>query len=196
MRSVFGNLGAVVVAAVSFAVTLAILWGLERSLDFDLFTLMWWGVVPVGALIVGLFAASGYYLGAVKLHVKPSTFTAVLVVGLAALVQVGWYYLHYLATHTDGGQAIGTLVGFPRFVGWMLTHARYGLGIHGRVVGEGFEVGAWGYVIAIVQLLALAAGGWVVYFILAMKPYCDPCARYASSTAKLHVPFAGDMKVI
>jgi hypothetical protein len=71
MRSLFTNIGAFVVGAISFVMTIAAVLGLQRLSGFNLFSLMWWFVIPDGAFITGLLAASGYYFGAVKLNAGP-----------------------------------------------------------------------------------------------------------------------------
>jgi hypothetical protein len=196
---IFGNVVALLVASVSFALTLGLVIGLERAVDFDLFSLMWWGFIPVGAFAVGCLAASGYYLGAVKLDVKPTRVAASSIFLVAALLQVALYYSQYAMAKTEEGQAISQLIGFPRFVAWTLSHAKYGLIVNGYRPGGaegGVEVGVLGYVIAGVQFLALIAAGWVVYFTLSEKPYCDGCSKYLKQTMKLQFPFAGDMATV
>jgi hypothetical protein len=170
--------------------------GIQRLLDLNLFSLMWWGFIPVGALITGILAASGYYVGAVKLGVKPSRTVAITMLAMTALVQASLYYAQYATAQTDDGQAVSSVVSFPRFLGWTLSHARYGIGVHGRMLGDGFEVGFLGYVIGALQFLGLITGAFVVYAILADKPYCDECAKFLKKVAENKIYFAGDMSVV
>jgi hypothetical protein len=187
------------VASVSFALTLGLVLGLQRAVDLNLFSFMWWGFIPVGAFAVGGLAASGYYVGAVKLDVKPTRLVAGCILVVAAAFQVALYYSQYALAKTEDGQAISQLIGFPRFVGWTLSHARYGLSVNGYRPGGangGFEVGGFGYVIAAVQFLALVAAGGLVYLFLAYQLYCEVCSKYLKQTMKLQIPFAGDMAVV
>jgi len=193
------NLAAVLVCLVSFALTVALVLGIEHVIDLNIFTFMWWGVIPAGAIAVGCLAASGYYLGAMKLNVRPKGLAGLAFFVVIALVQVALYYAPYAMTKTQDGQAISELVSFPRFVGWSLSHAKYSLSVHGYHPGgpdSGFDVGYFGYVIALVQLLGLMVGAAVVYFVLADKPYCESCAKYLKQTAKLQLPFAGDINTV
>jgi hypothetical protein len=199
MRNLLTNIGALGVGIGSFAITVALVLGLQRLVGFNLFSLMWWFVMPIGAFVTGLLAASGYYFGAVRLNVKPTRVVAFGMLLAAALVQVTLYYSQYMMAATEDGQPISNVVAFPRFVGWMLSHTKYGLIVSGyRPGGEdgGLEVGVLGYVVAVVQFLALVAGGLIVYLVLADKPYCAKCAKYLKHAMKLQVPFAGDMNTI
>jgi hypothetical protein len=199
MRGLLKNLGALVVAAASFALTIGFVLGLQWLVSFNLFSLMWWGVIPLGAFMTGLLAASGYYLGAVKLDLKPTWVVAVGVLVVAALVQVTLYYSQYAMARAEDGQAISEFVSFPRYVGWTLSHAKYGLIVHGYRPGGpdgGLEVGAFGYVVAVLQFLALVIGGFAIYAFLNDKPYCDPCGKYLERIMKRQLPFAGDMSVL
>jgi hypothetical protein len=85
MRNLLGNLVALVVASISLVLTVALVLGIERGVDLNIFSLMWWGFIPVGAFITGCLAASGYYVGAVKLNVKPTRFVAASMFLVAAL---------------------------------------------------------------------------------------------------------------
>jgi hypothetical protein len=185
-------------ASVSFAATVALLLVVERLTGFDLFSLMWWVVVPVGAFATGLVAASGYYAGAVALDLKPGRAVAVAMPVLALLVWVALHYARYRMVTLADGQVVSGVISFPRFVGWTLSHTRYDLFVHGRgLAGNGgVEVGVLGYVVALLQLGALALGGLVVYLILADKTYCERCRRFLRRSLKLQLGFAGDLSAV
>ena len=195
MRQLFANVGALLVAGVSFALTIGFVLGLQQLVGLNLFSFMWWFVIPLGAFVTGLLAASGYYVGAVKLNVKPTRIVAIGTMVIAALIQGVLYYSQYAMAKTEDGQPISNFVDFPRFIGWTLTHAKYGLIVYGYQPGGadgGMEAGFLGYVVAVLQFLALVAGGLAVYAVLADKPYCDGCSKFLKQVVKLQHPFAGD----
>ncbi len=199
MRNFISNIGAFVAGTVSFALTVALVLGVQRAIDLNLFSLMWWAVIPIGAFMTGLLAASGYYVAAIKFNVKPGRSVAVGMLAVAALVQVALYYSQYSMAVTEDGQAVSALVSFPRFVGWTLSHSKYGLIVHGYRPGGpdgGLEIGFLGYVVAVLQFLALVAGGVAVYAILAEKPYCEACSKFLRTAYKAQVPFAGGMDTV
>jgi hypothetical protein len=183
------------VALASFAAAVGIVLLVRKVTGLNLFTVMGWGVIPVGAFVTGLVAASGYYFGAKGFHVKPSRAVAVGMLLVAALVQVSLYYVQYFTAVTEEGLAIRQFVSFPHYVGFMLSHARYGFVAHGLGAGgaAGVTMGAWGYFVAAIQFLALVAGGWIIYAVLADEPYCAGCAKYLATTVKVKLPFAGDL---
>lgn len=195
LRSLVSGLSALVVAMVSFSLTVGLVL-LGRSVGFDLFSLMLWGFIPLGALLTGLFSASGYYVGAIKFNVKPTLWVGIGILVVAGLVQVTLYYFQFASTTTEDGQAISDFVSFPRFVGWMLTHAEYGLIVYGFRPDGGMEVGFLGYVIAVVQFLALIVGGFSIFALLADNTYCNVCKRYTKKVLDQAVPFSGDLETI
>jgi hypothetical protein len=199
MRKLLSNLGAVFVAAASFALTAALILLVDSLSGVNLFGLMWWGIVPIGALVTGLLAASGSYFGALKLNVKPSGLTAGVMLIAAASVQVALYYARYVRATTEDGQPIAELVSFSRFVGWMLEQTKYSVIVYGYRPGGadgGLGVGAFGYVLAGLQFLALIAGAAIVYVILADKPYCDRCAKFLRPVSKLELWLRGGAEVL
>ncbi len=63
------------IAGMGFATTLltaVILSIVEIRFDLALYSYMFWFIVPVGAMISGFAAASGYYAGARLFHQKPA----------------------------------------------------------------------------------------------------------------------------
>ena len=74
--------------------TAVLLWVIESKLEFRAHSFMILFILPVGALISGFIAASGYYLGARLFHCRP---TAMLTLGVLA-VSVGTYFaIHYFS---------------------------------------------------------------------------------------------------
>ena len=55
----------------------------------------------------------------------------------------------------------------------------------GQPLGGGTPgLGEIGYVVALLQIIGFAAGGWCVYSYLANQLYCDKCSRYFSFKGK------------
>ncbi len=192
MKALSLNLGALLAGLVSSSLVVGAIVGLQQAANFNLFSLMWWFVIPAGALVTGMLAASGYYFGAVKLHAKPTKVLGFGMVFVAALTQFALYAARYQLDRTTDGQPVSSIIDFPQYTLWVLSHARYGLSAHGRALGDGVEVGVMGYVIAVLQFLALLAGAFMVYAILADRPYCDACSRYARSVEKREALLGGD----
>jgi hypothetical protein len=58
-------------------------------------------------------------------------------------------------------------------------------------VGETGELGSFGYVISILQILGFAVGGFAVYGYLLSQTYCEKCSRYLVSKGK-QIRYTGD----
>lgn len=195
MKKLAANLGALAMGLVSLAVTVGLLVGLETWLGFNLFSFMLWFVVPVGAFATGLLVGFGYYFGAVKLDAKPTAAVTWAMVAHGAVAQVALYWAHYWRATALDGAPMRSYVDFAHFTAWSLSNAHYGIAVYGTTHGS-VEVGWWGYGIAAIQFLALVFGSWAVAQVLAMKPYCEDCGRYAADITKTVVRFGGDMGVV
>ena len=191
MKSVLSNGGALGAGLLSSALTVALITAIDRALSFNLFSLTVWFVLPIGAFATGGLGALGYYFGALKFNAKPTRGMAIGMAVVAGLTQIALYYSRYSLDTLGDGRAVHDLVDFPTYVKFMLTHARYALAPHGVTIGEGVQLGAMGYVAAIVQFLGLLVGGLAVWAILADRPYCDVCERYAHSTMKRECALGG-----
>jgi hypothetical protein len=190
MRNLISNIAAFLIGLVSFVLTVA----LAAKIEF--FTMMLWAVVPIGAFVTGSLAASGYYFGMVKLNIRPSKTTAVIMLAVAAMVQTALYYTQYAMAVTEDGRSVREFIGFLPYINSTLTHAQYGLHLYGARVGSSPEVGVFGYVIAFLQFLALVAGGGIVFVLLADKPYCNDCRKFLKKIKLVQLPFGGDTAAV
>jgi hypothetical protein len=158
----------------------------EDWLNFSFFTLTFWVVIPVGALITGCFAATGYYFGAILANRRPTKQPLVSMVAVAGGTFFLIYYLQYISLDIDG-KPVRDYVTFSTYLQVVLTKAEYGLM---RSQNAKFEVGAFGYVIAALQLVAFMLGGFGSYLALTSKPFCDRCEKYLKTLSSLKKTFA------
>lgn len=158
--------------------TAVLVLAVERWLDFSFFTLTFWVVVPVGALITGCLAATGYYFGSILANRRPGRSLLLNMVLVSGATFFLIYYIQYRSLTIDG-QSVSELVSFTTFLQLVLTKAEYGL----MRSSAHFEVGAFGYVIAALQLVAFMLGGLGSYLALSAKPFCDRCDKYMKGIA-------------
>ena len=52
-------------------------------------------------------------------------------------------------------------------------------------VGSTGELGNLGYLVALLQILGFAAGGFAVYAYLESQPFCETCSRYLTRKGRL-----------
>jgi hypothetical protein len=130
-------------------------------------------VVPIGSIVGGMLAASGYYLGARYTHSRATPFLLVLMVVIAGLAYFLIYWLDY--THREIGET-HDFRGFVEFVNQMLTNTR----IAGRVVRTG-NVGIFGYLLGLIDFIGFLLGGFVVYVFLSSEHVCPSCNLYLNT---------------
>lgn len=182
-----------IVTAFGFVASLAtavVLFLGEKYLHIAFYSLMVWFVIPVGAGLSGFVAAGGYYLGSILFGHKP---TRLLLLNMI-LVSIGTfftiYWLSYLSMEIDG-KAVSDYVPFSKYMDVMLTHQSMEFRVHGAKVGTTSELGSFGYVTAVLQIVGFAVGGVAIFLYLSSLPYCQKCSKYLKAKAK-QVRYAGE----
>ena len=166
--------------ATSFATALFIAL-LKRLTGIDIFTFNVFVIVPLGALLTGVAAASGYYFGSRYFHSRPSLLLLVQMALIAGLTQLLIYYAQYATMIFDDGRRMSDLISFPAYLDDALTKVH----LRGRWPQTDMgEAGKLGYVIAILQFFGLLAGGLVTLLILIVQPVCPGCQKYSRTLAK------------
>ncbi len=153
---------------VSFCAVIQVFW------EVPIYAYFAWGIVPIGAIALGLLGAAGYYVGAVLTHAKPTNMlllnTAVIGVGTYLTLQ----YFAYFFTTVDG-TPIAAVMSFWEFLDIRIRSTTLGLATSPFHTAS---LGVAGYAFALLQVLGFAAGGAVVYWQLLYKPFCGKCERY------------------
>lgn len=157
-----------------------------RISGFDLFTLSVWFVLPVGALLTGCAAASGYYFGALYFHKRTSKILLLQMVLIAAFSQFLIYWLRYTTLVLDDGRKVADFLPFLEYLKISLTKAHYSVTRPNVDMGE---MGVFAYVLAVLRFFGYLAGAAVVYSALRAKPVCQPCKRYLRPLAKKYKSF-------
>jgi hypothetical protein len=148
---------------------------IARFTGFDFFTLSFWVVIPAGALLVGIAAASGYYFGSLFFHKQPTIFLLFQMVLIAGFSQLLIYWLSFETLYLTDGRKASDFVTFYEYLDIYLTKSHYRFG---RSQIDAGESGSFGYMMAALQFLGFLAGGFAIYFILKSKTVCDKCKYY------------------
>jgi hypothetical protein len=128
--------------------------------------------IPVGAMIGGMVAASGYYIGARYTHSRATPFLLVLMVFIAGLAYFLIYWLDY--THREvGGTSVRDWMTFGEFVDHRLTNT--------RIIDRKGSVGVLGYLLGLVEFIGFLVGGFGVYAFLASRQMCPSCDLYLNT---------------
>jgi hypothetical protein len=158
------------VLGVGLATTaLALLGVWAASQASDEFYLMGWYVYyifPVGALLVGLVAGSGYGVASWLTGVRISRNLLLAVL----LLQVTSYFV---AQYIEYRHLVAEDV-FPEvgFFSYFDARAR------SFAFKSGDPMGGWGYVFRLLEIAGFAFGGMIAPLILRAKPYCENCQIY------------------
>lgn len=180
MRSILGHLAVAIAGVVSFSLTVAAIVMVQHYMGFNFFTLSFWLIFPVGAMLSGAAAASGYYFASLALHTRPNWFMLVQVLVVAAAAMVTIYYLEYATMSLDGVR-VSNLVSFVDYVQIYLTTQEITVGRSQTGTGE---VGDFGYALAGIQFLGFIAGGLFVWLMLRAQPVCSDCGKYVRTLVK------------
>lgn len=167
---------AVLVVGAGLVTTLASLAGfswLGANADFNVMGWYLWYVIPIGALIVGFSAGSGYgiasWLSGRK--ISGAVLGVVLLLQAGAYAGVQWLEFKSYELSDDTGQPIDFWTYYDattRAISFEDSRSHTNTG----------ELGALGYAIRALELLGFALGGIAAPAILRAKPYCEPCQSY------------------
>ena len=155
------------------ALTLFAVHWLDANTD-DFHIMGWYAnyVLPVGALIVGLAAGSGYGIASWSSGVKIGRSLLWIIVGLQAAGYFGAQYVEFRAMGLEFQD--GTPVGFFEY----LDIAARSFAWQGKNGTEGEPLGIWGYAFRLLELAGFVGGGLVVPAALRSQPYCEGCQVY------------------
>lgn len=132
------------------------------------------GILPVGAILVGVLSGTGYALGSRFLNVKLSKG---FVVGMIATGVGDWFALQYFeyASLLEQYRYAPTMLGYLDYLTQTATSMTFG-----RVgsSGEGTELGRAGYFFKALELSGFALGTMVPSWTLFAMPYCRRCRCY------------------
>jgi len=133
-------------------------------------------VIPIGALLVGICAASGYALAAWLTGLK---LTRALVLGIFGLLAASYMLAQY-----EEYRSFGVDVGF--FTWFDAVTRAFSFESHDGAPGSPF--GVLGYVFRALEIAGFAFGGVLLPLALRNKPHCEPCRTYKRTYPVAWVP--------
>ena len=141
----------------------------------DAFHIMGWYanyILPVGAIIVGVVASSGYGLASWFSGIKITRSLLWIVLALQLAAYFAAQYIEFKGLHLVRGD--GRPVGFVEY--FDLAARSFAWKQKDRSPGE--PLGMWGYAFRALEILGFAAGGLIVPALLRKAPSCQACQRY------------------
>ncbi len=160
------------------AATLVGVYWLANSTS-GVFVLGWYVnyILPVGAMIVGFIAASGYALASrlTDIRISRSLLTAVLVLQAGAYVTAEYVeYDETIERFKERGQLVGRAPSFFEYYDWKARNFAW----EPRPGQPPEPLGGWGYVFVLLRAIGFIGSGMFAPAILYSFPYCEHCQRY------------------
>jgi hypothetical protein len=171
---------------ITSAIALAAVYFLNKHAQ-DVNIMGWYAnyVIPLGAILVGLIAGSGYGIASWFTGAKISRGLLGAVVLLQTTAYFAAEYVEYREFRgmleqfrnvivTETGESFE----IPGFVEYYQDKAESFAWQPKNGEGEGEPMGGWGYLFVGLGAIGFIAGGLIVPAALMAKPYCDACQTY------------------
>ena len=144
------------------------------------------GIIPAGALLVGMASGVGYAAGARWLNVKLSRafVLGMLTTGLLDYVAAQWItYSNLIERHRISSEAYS----FFSYIRDICENMSFKSGGSNET---GTRLGMFGYLYKVLEMFGFAFGSMIPCAALRGMPYCTACQRYLKKhvAAKLHSP--------
>lgn len=144
------------------------------------------GIIPAGALLVGIASGVGYAVGARVLNVKLSKafVMGMLTTGLIDYVAAQWVTYMNILERMNLTSDQYSFVSYIRDICEGMSFKR------GGSTEAGAALGAFGYVFKVLEMLGFSFGTMIPCAILRGMPYCGGCQRYLKkhTLASLYSP--------
>ena len=147
----------------------------SRIVGINVFTYNFLFVIPIGAICLGMFGASGAILAARYFQVKPNILDAAFMVAVSAATMVAIYYLDYATLVLDDGRKASDFIDFRSYTDLILTKSHMRVGRGARDTGE---VGEMGYWLAGIEFVGFLIGGAATFMFIKGLPRCVDCNSY------------------
>jgi hypothetical protein len=141
-------------------------------------------VIPIGAIIVGLVAGSGYGIASWLSGLRIGRGLLVAVLALQTCAYIAAEYIEYrdVLTELESLNASGNgVVELPSFPEYYDFKARNFAWKPERTGGEPTALGGWGYFFVLLGAAGFIFSSLIAPGILMGVPYCDNCQRYMST---------------
>lgn len=133
-----------------------------RVTGFNLFSFSYLVLLPIGALVMGFAALSGFYLGATRFKFQPGhiDFAFLLVVAIAFAVQI--FLGLYLSFYLMGSVPSPSLDSFMEFISLYVTTVKHTMHLDNRT-SDSVAAGGAGWYLLMVQVMGLCAVARTIY---------------------------------
>jgi hypothetical protein len=178
-------------------------WALNRFADT--YIMGWYAnrILPVGAILVGLVASSGYGIASWVIGVRIRKHLLWAILGIQVLAYFAGQYIEYrtiqpvapLNANAEAvlagkrppttGPILFRRISFPEYYHLSAINFAWSKD-YGK--GSGEPLGMWGYFFRLLEIVGFAAGSLIVPGVLMAAPYCDLCQIYMKTRVVAKVP--------
>lgn len=138
-------------------------------------------LLPIGAILAGFAAASGYYFGAKYFHQKPAGGLGLNIVLVSISAYLLVHYVPYYLIEVDGVR-VKDAISFWSYLDLDIRHASLSSISSKRDIST-VELGSiFGYIYVLIQLIGFSIGSFLVFFTLLDTPFCKKCSKYLHRT--------------
>jgi hypothetical protein len=183
-----GRGAGIVLLAGAITTVLALLgvWWLDNNTT-DFHVMGWYAdyVLPIGAMLVGLAAGSGYGIASylTGFRIRRGVLTLVLALQLGGYFAAQFLEFRSLTREGPLVDEAGETITFARY--YHLRAVSFAWNDHGK---PGQPLGGWGYFFVALGVVGFALGGMLAPAILLKAPYCESCQLYMKSHGLALVP--------
>ena len=153
--------------------TVVLSYWLSTRFGFDAMGFYGWYVVPIGPILVGLLAGSGYGIVSRLTGFRIQKRTLWMLVGLQVLAYVAAQYAEYLSLRSAAGA-------FPAFLPYVDLSTR-AISFSSDTGPAGQPLGALGYGVRLLDIVGVVGGALLIPAGMRAAAYCDDCGRYMTS---------------
>lgn len=167
----------------------AVWWLAHNSDDFNVMNWYAWFILPVGPLLVGLVAGSGYGLASWFTGFRVGTSTLAVVVGLQLVAYGLAQYIDYLAIAEAYPAYPPT---FFQFFDEMTRSIFFESSA--QSIGSTGQLGALGYGIRLLEVIGFIGGALIILGEVRGADYCEDCGVYMKTREVVSIPASADGK--
>ena len=162
-----------------------VLYGVDLANEHNENIMGWYanGIIPAGALLVGIASGLGYALGSYFLNVKISSAFVKGMLLTALLDYVAAQYVTY-SNVLEKYHATSDRYSFLQYVQDICEHMAF-KSHHSYAPGS--ELGFWGYVFKVLEMGGYAFGATLPTAILFKMPYCHGCQSYLKKNLTTYI---------
>jgi hypothetical protein len=145
---------------------------LEQEHEISIYGWLYMFVIPIGAILSGFVAATGYWIGARLVHHRPSK----SILWNMVLVSVLTFFMIH-----EQGHELAVKRGYQKGITSYIQEVTESISYSSRRSSDrspGTPLGKLGYGVVALEILGFSFGAFGVFGVLRSRQYCEGCNKY------------------